>query len=160
MERIVCSDTHDLSHPQHGRKAKEKPTRYDRMMARRRPKRGQPASKGHQEAKRWRAKKVVRDHNAIAVENFRPKFLARTSTARKAANAAIGAAEQALLEMVRKHRRDVRLAHPAHTTMDCASCGARTKHAPPVGTPNCCRSAPTPAPRAEPPVPGTRTPPA
>jgi putative transposase len=62
--------------------------------------------------------------------------------------------------MVRKHRRDVRLAHPAHTTMDCASCGARTKHAPPVGTPNCCRSAPTPAPRAEPPVPGTRTPPA
>ncbi|MFB7572509.1 zinc ribbon domain-containing protein, partial [Streptomyces sp. NPDC056165] len=25
-----------------------------------------------------------------------------------------------------------RLVHPAHTTMDCASCGARTKHALPL----------------------------
>ncbi|WP_409473917.1 transposase [Streptomyces sp. HC307] len=34
--------------------------------------------------------------------------------------------------MVRKHGRVVRLVHPAHTTMDCASCGARTKHALPL----------------------------
>ncbi|WP_406444805.1 transposase [Streptomyces sp. NBC_01613] len=31
-----------------------------------------------------------------------------------------------------KHARDVRLVHPAHTTMDCAQCGARTKHALPL----------------------------
>ncbi|MFE4419198.1 RNA-guided endonuclease InsQ/TnpB family protein [Streptomyces sp. NPDC056817] len=144
------SDAHDLPHAQHGRKSQAKLGRYDRMMARRRPKKGQAASKGYREAKKWRAKayakiarqrqdtarkwakKVVRDHDAIAVEDFRPKFLARTSMARKAADAAIGATKQALIEMGRKHARDVRLVHPAHTTMDCGSCGARTKHALPL----------------------------
>ncbi|MFE4443761.1 zinc ribbon domain-containing protein, partial [Streptomyces sp. NPDC056820] len=50
----------------------------------------------------------------------------------KAADATIGATKMALIEMGRKHGRDVRLVHPAHTTMDCASCGARTKHALPL----------------------------
>ncbi|MET7543508.1 RNA-guided endonuclease TnpB family protein, partial [Streptomyces sp. NPDC005507] len=31
------------------------------------------------------------------------------------------------VEMGRKHGRWVHLVHPAHTTMDCADCGARTK---------------------------------
>ncbi len=52
--------------------------------------------------------------------------------ARKAADAAIGATKRALTEMGRKHARDVRLVHPAHTTMDCGRCGARTKHALPL----------------------------
>ncbi|MGP3926265.1 RNA-guided endonuclease InsQ/TnpB family protein [Streptomyces sp. 8N616] len=146
----TTSDAHDLRHTRHGRKAKEKLTRYDRMMARRKPKKGQPASKGYREAKRLRAKtykkiarqrqdtgrkwakKVVRDHDVIVVEDFRPKFLAKTTMARKAADAAISATKAALLEMGRKHGREVRLVHPAHTTMDCASCGARTKHALPL----------------------------
>jgi putative transposase len=120
------------------------------MTDRRRPKKGQAASKGYREAKKWRAKtyakiarqrqdtarkwakKAVTDHDAIAVEDFRPKFLARSSMARKAADAAIGATKKALVEMGRKHGRDIRLVHPAHTTMDCASCGARTKHALPL----------------------------
>ncbi|WP_330309282.1 MULTISPECIES: transposase [unclassified Streptomyces] len=146
----TTSDAHDLPHAQHGRKAKAKLSRYDRMMARRKPAKGQAASKGYREAKKLRAKAyknvarqrqdtgrkwakgVVTDHDAIAVEDFRPKFLARTTMARKAADAAIGATKKALLEMGRKHGRDVRLVHPAHTTMDCASCGARTKHALPL----------------------------
>ncbi|MEU1475802.1 transposase [Streptomyces sp. NPDC005760] len=146
----TTSDAHDLPHAQHGRVAQAKLSRYDRMMARRKPARGQAASKGYREAKRLRAKaykrvarqrqdtgrkwakKIVRDHDAIAVEDFRPKFLAKTTMARKAADAAIGATKQALVEMGRKHARDVRLVHPAHTTMDCASCGARTKHALPL----------------------------
>ncbi|MFF0108751.1 RNA-guided endonuclease InsQ/TnpB family protein [Streptomyces hirsutus] len=146
----TTSDAHDLPHARHGHNAKEKLTRYDRMTARRGPARGQAASKGYREAKRLRAKaytkiarqrqdtarkwakKIVRDHDVIAVEDFRPKFLARTSMARKAADAAIGATKRALLEMGRKHGRDVRLVHPAHTTMDCARCGARTKHALPL----------------------------
>ncbi|MFJ9863766.1 RNA-guided endonuclease InsQ/TnpB family protein [Streptomyces sp. NPDC101165] len=146
----TTSDTHDLPHPEHGKRAKGKLCRYDRMMARRKPKKGQAASKGYREAKKWRAKtyqkiarqrqdtgrkwakKVVRDHDAIAVEDFKPKFLAKTSMARKAADAAIGATKQALIEMGRKHGRDVRLVHPAHTTMDCGRCGARTKHALPL----------------------------
>ncbi|MCX5423737.1 transposase [Streptomyces sp. NBC_00078] len=146
----TTSDTHDLPHAEHGKRAAKKLTRYDRMMARRKPKPGQPGSKGSREAQRLRAKtckkiarqredagrkwakKVVRDHDVIAVEDFRPKFLARTTMARKAADAAISATKKALIEMGRKHRRDVRLVHPAHTTMDCATCGARTKHALPL----------------------------
>jgi putative transposase len=146
----TTSDTHDQPHPEHGKKAKAKLSRYDRMMARRRPKNGRAASKGYREAKKWRAKtyqkiarqrqdgarkwakKVVRDHDSIAVEDFKPKFLAKTSMARKAADAAIGVTKKALLDMGRKHGRDVRLVHPAHTTMDCGRCGARTKHALPL----------------------------
>lgn len=146
----TTSDTHDLPHAEYGKKARTKLARYDRMMARRKPKKGRPASKGYREAKKLRAKahkkvtrqrqdtgrkwakSVVRDHDALAVEDFRPKFLARTTMARKAADAAIGATKQALVEMGRKYGRAVHLVHPAHTTMDCAQCGARTKHALPL----------------------------
>ncbi len=147
----TTGDAYDLPHPEHGRKAASRLARYQRMMARRRPTRGQAESKGYRQAKRkaakaykkaarqrqdtarkW-AKKVVIDHDEIAVEDFRPKFLARTTTARKAADAAIGATKQALIEMGRKHGRAVHLIHPAHTTMDCAPCGARAKHALPLG---------------------------
>ena len=146
----TTSDDHDLPHPQHGRTAAQKLAKYQRMMARRKPKRGQVASNGYREAKRhaaklhkkvarqrqdtgrkW-AKKVVRDHDALAVEDFRPRFLAKSTMARKAADAAIGATKAALVEMGRKHGRIVHLVHPAHTTMDCAACGARTKHALPL----------------------------
>ncbi|MEV0233591.1 transposase [Nonomuraea sp. NPDC050786] len=74
----------------------------------------------------------MRDHDALAVEDFKPTFLAKSSMARKAADAAIGATQRALIEMGRKHGRDVRLVHPAHTTTECAPCGARTKHALPL----------------------------
>ncbi|MFE3656263.1 RNA-guided endonuclease InsQ/TnpB family protein [Streptomyces sp. NPDC059165] len=146
----TTSDAHDLPHAQHGKRAAQRLAHYQRMMARRKPARGQAASKGYREAqkqtatlhkkvarqrqdtaRKW-AKSVVRDHDAIAVEDFRPKFLSRTTMARKAADAAIGATKTALIEMGRKHARDIRLVHPAHTTMDCASCGARTKHALPL----------------------------
>ncbi|MFJ7964718.1 RNA-guided endonuclease InsQ/TnpB family protein [Streptomyces sp. NPDC096324] len=146
----TTSDAHGLPHPEHGRRAQDKLTRYDRMMARRRPQKGRAASKGYRDAvglraktyrriarqrqdtaRKW-AKKVVHDHDVIAVEDFRPRFLAKSTMARKAADAAIGATKQALLEMGRKHGRDVRLVHPAHTTTDCAQCGARTKHALPL----------------------------
>ncbi|MGW8761256.1 RNA-guided endonuclease InsQ/TnpB family protein [Streptomyces sp. NPDC055815] len=82
-------------------------------------------------ARKW-AKSVVRDHDALAVEDFRPKFLAKTTMAKKAADAAIGATKAALVEQAHKHGRAVYLVHPAHTTMDCAQCGARTKHALPL----------------------------
>ncbi|MFD7815881.1 RNA-guided endonuclease InsQ/TnpB family protein [Streptomyces sp. NPDC059785] len=146
----TTSDAHDLPHAQHGKNAAQRLARYQRMMARRRPAKGQSASRGYRAAqqqaaklykkvarqrqdtaRKW-AKRVVTDHDAIAVEDFRPKFLAKTTMARKATDAAIGATKTALIEMGRKHGRDIRLVHPAHTTMDCASCGARTKHALPL----------------------------
>ncbi|MBK3578171.1 transposase [Streptomyces sp. MBT65] len=146
----TTSDAHDLPHAEHGWKAKAKLAKYDRMMARRRRPKGQAASKGYREATKLRAKahqkiarrrqdsgrkwakKVVRDHDVIAVEDFKAKFLARSLMARKAADAAIGATKKALLEMGRKHGRDVRLVHPAYSTMDCGRCGARAKHALPL----------------------------
>ncbi|MFG2294904.1 RNA-guided endonuclease InsQ/TnpB family protein [Streptomyces sp. NPDC048603] len=146
----TTSDAHDLPHAQHGKRAQERLTRYDRMMARRRPAKGKPGSKGYRHAKHLRAKvykqvarqrqetarkwakRVVRDHDALAVEDFRPKFLAKTTMARKAADAAITATKTALVEMGRKHGRAVHLVHPPHTTMDCAHCGARAKHALPL----------------------------
>jgi putative transposase len=146
----TTSDTHDLPHAQHGKRAAARLARYQRMMARRKPKKGQPTSKGYLQAKRqtakvhkkvarqrqdtarkW-AKSVVRDHDAVAVEDFRPKFLAKSTMARKSADAAIRATKQALLDMGRKHCREVRLVHPAHTTTDCAQCAARTKHTLPL----------------------------
>ncbi|MCX4669573.1 transposase [Streptomyces sp. NBC_01381] len=147
----TTSESHDLPHPGHGKKAQQKLTRYDRMMARRKQRKSHHASKGYREAKHLRAKahqkaarqredtgrkwakKVVRDHDALAVEDFKPKFLAKTTMARKAADAAIGATKATLIAMGRKHGRDVRLVHPAYTTMDCAQCGARAKHALPLG---------------------------
>jgi putative transposase len=146
----TTSDNHDLPHPNHGKKAAEKLARYQRMMARRKPKRGQAASKGYWKARRqvakvhkkvarqrqdtarkW-AKKVVRDHDVIAVEDFRPRFLAKSTMARKAADAAIAAAKADLIAMARKHGRTLHLVNAAHTTMDCAQCGARAKHALPL----------------------------
>ncbi|MFZ3573739.1 RNA-guided endonuclease InsQ/TnpB family protein [Streptomyces sp. BH097] len=142
----TTSDAHDLLHAEHGKRAAQRLAHYQRQMARRRPKRGQPASKGYRQAKRqaaklhqkiarqrqdtgrkW-AKHVVRDHDEVAVEDFRPRFLAKSTMARKAADAAIGATKTALLEMARKHGRIVHLVDPRHTTMDCADCGARAKH--------------------------------
>ncbi|MFJ7268006.1 RNA-guided endonuclease InsQ/TnpB family protein [Streptomyces sp. NPDC099050] len=146
----TTSDAHDLPHAQHGKNAAQRLARYQRMMARRKPKRGKAGSKGYWQAKRqaaklhkkvarqredtgrkW-AKSVVRDHDRLAVEDFRPKFLAKSTMAKKAADAAIGATKHALIHMARKHGRELHLVHPAHTTMECAQCGARTKHALPL----------------------------
>ncbi|MCX5198026.1 transposase [Streptomyces sp. NBC_00249] len=142
----TTSDAHDLPHPQHGKSAAAKLARYQRMMARRRTPKSQPDTKGYKKARqaaakvskkiarqrqdtgrKW-AKRLVRDFDHLAVEDFRPKFLAKTTMARKAADAAIGATKTALIAMARKHGKTVHLVHPAHTTMDCAHCGARAKH--------------------------------
>ena len=142
----TTDDDHDLAHPQRRRSAEAKLAHHQRMMARRKPRKGKPASKGYKEAKRqvaklhrqaarqrkddsckW-AKGVVVDFDQIAAEDFRPKFLARSTMAKKAVDAAIGACKAALAHMADKHGRDLRLVDPAHTTMECSICGARAKH--------------------------------
>ncbi|MGW6710599.1 RNA-guided endonuclease InsQ/TnpB family protein [Streptomyces sp. NPDC054956] len=146
----TTSDAHDLPHAEHGKTAAVKLARYQRQMARRRTPKNRPDTAGYRKARKaaakvskkiarqrtdtgrkW-AKTIVRDFDHVAVEDFRPKFLAKTTMARKAADAAIGATKTALVEMARKHGRTVHLVHPAHTTMDCARCGARAKHALPL----------------------------
>ncbi|MFB7341915.1 RNA-guided endonuclease InsQ/TnpB family protein [Streptomyces hydrogenans] len=146
----TTSAAHDLPHSQYGRTAGQKLARYQRMMARRKTPKNRPDTAGYRKARtaaakthrkvarqrqdtarKW-AKRVVRDHDVLAVEDFRPRFLARSTLARKAADAAISATKTALVEMARKHGRTMHLIDPAHTTMDCARCGARAKHALPL----------------------------
>lgn len=142
----TTDDDYDLPHAQHGKNAAAELARYQRQMARRERPKNKPQTKGYRKAQRraaklakkvarqrqdtgrkW-AKRMVRDHDALAVEDFRPRFLAKTTMARKVADAAIGATKTALIEQARKHDRDLRLVDPKHTTMDCAQCGVRAKH--------------------------------
>jgi putative transposase len=77
--------------------------------------------------RKW-AKSIVADFDQIAVEDFRPKFLARSTMARKAADGVIAATKRALIEQAAKHGRPLVLVDPKYTTTDCGNCGARTKH--------------------------------
>ena len=143
--------TYDLPHHQHGRNAAAALAQAQRKMARRKPDKGKEASHRYRLAKfqaaklqkkvarkraddahKW-ARKVVAAHDAVAVEDFKPTFLAKSSMARKAADAAISQTKQALEWQAHKAGRDLRLVNPAYTTMDCADCGARTKHRLPLG---------------------------
>ncbi|MFD6155265.1 RNA-guided endonuclease InsQ/TnpB family protein [Nocardia sp. NPDC060256] len=118
--------------------------RTQRKMARRHSTRG-PQSSGYHGAARvaaklykkaarqtehdsrvW-AKSVVDRHDVIAVEDFKPIFLAKSTMARKAADAAIGAAKRELVERGVRAGRRVVLVRPAYTSMTCSSCFARAK---------------------------------
>jgi len=143
----TTDDRYDLPHPQHGRKNAAVLATAQRKMARRKTRKGQPNTRGYERAKReaarahkkvarqraddarkW-AKKVVSDHDRIAVEDFKPKFMAKNrSLARKAADGRIAATKHELIHQAAKHSRDLRLVHPRWTTMDCSECGARAKH--------------------------------
>ncbi|MED7829123.1 RNA-guided endonuclease InsQ/TnpB family protein, partial [Streptomyces chiangmaiensis] len=52
----TTDDAYDLPHAEHGRKAAQRLAKYQRMMARRRPPKGQPASKGYRTAQTQAAK--------------------------------------------------------------------------------------------------------
>lgn len=78
-------------------------------------------------ANKW-AVKVCRNSDAIASEDFKPKFLSHTTMARKAQDAAIGQLIGTLeWQAVKRGRRFVKV-NPAYTTQDCSNCGARAKH--------------------------------
>ncbi|MCX0270675.1 transposase [Nocardia zapadnayensis] len=141
----TTSPAHDLPYGGHRRRCAAELARAQRKMARRRRPKGQMQSRGYQQARHeaarlhkkaarqnthaarvW-ARRVVEDHQTIAVEDFEPKFLAHSSMARKAADAAIGAAKRELIERGRRAGRKVVLVPPAYTTMTCANCFVRAK---------------------------------
>jgi putative transposase len=142
---ITTDAEYDLPHPEYGRRAAKELARRQRTMARRTPAPGQRASRGYLSAKRAAAKlskkiarqrqdtarkwatKVVTNHGVLAVEDFKPKFLAKSRMARKSADGAIGATKATLIEYAQRAGRKVVLVPPAYTTMTCSGCGARAK---------------------------------
>lgn len=75
-------------------------------------------------SRRW-ARRVARDHEKIAVEDFKPKFLAKTSMSRKANDEALSRCKRALLDVGRNLDRQGALVPQAYTAMTCSSRGRR-----------------------------------
>ncbi|WP_137875035.1 RNA-guided endonuclease TnpB family protein [Rhodococcus sp. Q] len=135
----------DLPYLGHRRRCAAELAKAQRKMARRHTGKKGPQSKGYERAKRqaaklqkkaarqteydsrvW-AKRVVDSHELIAVEDFNPTFLSKSTMARKAADAAIGAAKRELLERGMRAGRRVVVVRPAYTSMTCSRCFARAK---------------------------------
>ena len=141
----TTAPAYDLPYGGHRKRCAAELAKAQRKMARRRRQRGQAPSSGYRRARReaaelhkkaqrqnthtarmW-AKRVVDNHQTIAVEDFRPRFLARSTMARKAADAAITATKRELIDRGMRAGRKVVLVPPACTTMTCAECGTRAK---------------------------------
>lgn len=136
---------YDLPHVGARKAAAADLAKAQRKMSRRRKPKGQPQTKGYQRAKleaakvakkaarrnthegRMWARRVVADHQLIAVEDFRPKFLAKSTMAKKAADAAVSTIKRTLIEYAARAGRKVVLVQPAYTTMTCSGCGTRAK---------------------------------
>jgi putative transposase len=133
----------DLPYLGHRKRCAAELAKAQRKMSRRRRPGGQEQSAGYRRARReaaklhkkaqrqnthdarvW-AKAVVDNHALIAVEDFKARFLARSTLARKSADAAIGVAKRELIERGARAGRKVVLVPPAYTTMTCSSCFAR-----------------------------------
>lgn len=75
---------------------------------------------------KW-SRKVVSAFGRIAVEDFKPKFLAKSTMAKKAADGAVGMTKEILITTAEAAGRTVALVDPAYSTMDCEICAARSK---------------------------------
>lgn len=134
---------YDLPYGGHRKRCAAEWAKTQRKMSRRRRPRGQAPSEGYRRAKLSAAKlakkaqrqnthtarvwsqRVVADHQLIAVEDFKPKFLAKSTMARKSADAAIGATKRELIEYAQRAGRTVVMIRPAYTTTTCSQCFAR-----------------------------------
>ncbi len=145
---VACTATttdseFDLPYLGHRKRCAAEVAKAQRKMARRHSGKRGPQLRGYQRARReaarlhkraarqtqhdsrvW-AKRVVERHDLIAAEDFRPVFLAKSTMARRAADAAIGAAKRELLERGVRAGQRVVLVRPAYTTMTCSGCFAR-----------------------------------
>lgn len=80
-----------------------------------------------EQSRKW-AQNIAKNHDVIAVEDFKPKFLmANKKTAKKAAENAIGLVKRELVDAAKTYGCNLILVDPKYTTMDCSHCGARLK---------------------------------
>jgi putative transposase len=98
------------------KKAKKKVARIHLKIARQRKDR----------AFKW-SRKIVTAFGRLAIEDFKPKFLAKSTMAKKATDGAVGMTKQILITMAEAAGRTVSLVNPAYTTMECSECGTRNK---------------------------------
>lgn len=141
----TTDSAYDLEHLGLRRRSAAEYARAQRKMSRRRKPKGQVQSKGYKRAKleaakvskkaqrrnthegrNW-AKKLVEAHQLIAVEDFKSKFLAKSTMARKASDNAVSTVKRTLIEYAERAGRTVVLVQPAYTTMTCSECLARAK---------------------------------
>lgn len=112
---------------QKGKRRCEQSSGYKKALRQYRELKRRSTAQRKDAANKW-AVKVCRNSDAIASEDFKPKFLSRTTMARKAQDAAIGQLIDTLeWQAVKRGRRFVKV-NPAYTTQDCSNCGARVKH--------------------------------
>jgi len=142
----TASDSeYDFESPQFAKASAEQLAKYQRRMARRKPKPGQLSSNGYKTAKKQTAKlhkkaarqrqhvarqwarKVVAGNQLIAVEDFKPKFLGQTRMASKAADNAVAQTKQELIQYAKRAGREIILVQPAYTTMTCSNCLTKAK---------------------------------
>ena len=130
----------DIKHAGYAKKAASQLGKYQRRMARRKPKPGQTSSVAYRKAKRDAAKahrkvaskrlhdqrqaarKIVDRYDNIADENFTPKFMAKSRLARKAADAGIGQQRRLLAEYAARAERNHVLVNPAYSAQSCSVC--------------------------------------
>lgn len=75
---------------------------------------------------KW-SRRVVTNFGKIAIEDFKPKFLAKSKMAKKATDGAVGMTKKILITMATAAGRKVVLVNPAYTTRSCSACGSRNK---------------------------------
>lgn len=107
----------DRAEQQAYKRAKKKAARQYRSMSYKRQERG----------RQW-ANTVAKTHRYVAVEDFKPKFLGKTTMAKKMHDASIGSFKKYLKEAVEKYNGTHVLVPPTYTSRECSQCDARTKH--------------------------------
>ena len=143
---VTTDDQMDLQYQGHARKHARGLAKHQRRMAMHHVRGAKEQSKQYRKAARktareqrkirWQrqeharawAKQIVATHDRIAVEDFKPKFLAKTTMARAMHDAAIGQLKRFLAEEAFKAGRLLVTVPPAYTTMTCNPCGVRAKH--------------------------------
>lgn len=80
-----------------------------------------------EQSRKW-AQNVAKNHSIVAVEDFKPKFMAKSKRlAKKSHENAVGIAKRELQFAAEKYSCELILVDPKYTTMDCSICGARHK---------------------------------